>query len=46
VKTIVDYGGCLGDIELPEKAPQALCDFEILIDQVTNSAQWVATPTP
>jgi hypothetical protein len=42
----VNYGGCFGDIESSEKAPQALCDFEVLIDQVTNSAQWIATPTP
>ena len=40
-KTIENYGGCFVEIDSLNKAPQALCDFEILIDTVTNSAQWV-----
>ena len=40
-KTIENYGGCFGDFAGADKAPQALCDFEKLIDTVTNSAQWV-----
>lgn len=40
-KTIENYGGCFGDFAGTDKAPQALCDFEVLIDTVTNSAQWV-----
>lgn len=40
-KTIRNYGGCFGDLEGAEKAPQALCDFEAKIDAVTHSAQWV-----
>ena len=38
-KTISNYGGCLEDS--PDKAPQALCELPDLIDQVTNSAQWI-----
>jgi len=44
-KVITNYGGCM-EFDSAEKAPQSLCDFEILIDKVTNSAQWVGTPTP
>ncbi|MBI3244024.1 MAG: hypothetical protein HYZ49_17210 [Chloroflexi bacterium] len=40
-KTIENYGGCFEEIDSLNKAPQALCDFEALIDTVTNSAQWV-----
>jgi hypothetical protein len=40
-KTIENYGGCFGEVAGTDKAPQALCDFEVLIDTVTNSAQWV-----
>ncbi|HET9907580.1 MAG TPA: DUF6438 domain-containing protein, partial [Anaerolineales bacterium] len=38
-KTISNYGGCMPDLLIP--APQALCDLEIMIDEITNSAQWV-----
>lgn len=44
-KVITNYGGCM-EFDAAEKAPQALCDFEAKIDSVTNSAQWVGTPTP
>jgi hypothetical protein len=40
-KTISNYGGCLDDSD--DKAPQALCDLPDLIDQITNSAQWVGS---
>jgi hypothetical protein len=36
-----DYGGCGFDYGDQAKPPQALCDFEQKIDEVTNSAQWV-----
>jgi hypothetical protein len=38
-KTIRNYGGCLHDSPVP--APQALCDLENKIDEITNSIQWV-----
>lgn len=38
-KTIRNYGGCLDGMLVP--APQALCELENKIDEVTNSAQWV-----
>ena len=38
-KTVSNYGGCM--IDMPNKAPQALCDLETKIDTITNSAQWV-----
>jgi hypothetical protein len=38
-KTISNYGGCLEGS--PDKAPQALCDLPDLVDQVTNSSQWI-----
>jgi len=38
-KTVVNYGGCME--ESPVRAPQALCDLEIQIDEVTNSSQWI-----
>ena len=41
-KTISNYGGCM-ELDRAEKAPQGLCDFEVKIDSVTNSAQWVGT---
>ena len=37
-KKISNYGNCSHGSA--EKAPQALCDLEITIDKVTNSAQW------
>ena len=40
-KTIKNYGGCMSDS--PVKAPQVLCELEIKIDEVTNSAQWVGS---
>lgn len=38
-KTIRNYGGCLDNMLVP--APQALCELENKIDEVTKSAQWV-----
>ena len=38
-KTVRNYGGCFS--EILNRAPQALCDLEIMIDEITNSAQWV-----
>ena len=41
-KTIRNYGGCLHDSPVP--APQALCDLENKIDEITNSIRWVGKP--
>jgi len=41
-KTVRNYGGCLS--ESPVKAPQALCELETKIDELTNSIQWVGAP--
>ena len=40
-KTINHYGYCGADFD---EAPKELCDLELQIDAVTNSAQWVGQP--
>jgi hypothetical protein len=40
-KTVRNYGGCMEDS--PVKAPEALCELEIKIDELTNSAQWIGS---
>jgi hypothetical protein len=40
-KTVSNYGGC--GFEYEGRPPQALCDLEMKIDTVANSAQWVGS---
>ena len=38
-KTITNYGGCMEETDV--QAPAGLCELEMLIDEVANSAQWI-----